>query len=283
MEVWRPRPESNRGARICSPLRNHSATRPRRFRRSTRLPYVARIFASSREPGFEKLSHGRFIRACSILSASRAPAFPANDRAASETPDRRKFVRQNQNTERNHPESKDGQKTQTSKESQRNAERDSEPARLRHPEFTSEHRNLSGGRSGFIHKRIRRIHVVHIRLDSVQKRPGTALCRPGNRDMMASLANCEPKDKSNSLEKLRKAALQSRKGFAIGSHVHTSRLFPGSSVVEQPAVNRLVAGSNPARGATFISQISCSRYRGLKRPAKRCPAGYRKVQAGASA
>ena len=27
--VWRPEPESNRGARICSPLRNHSATRPR--------------------------------------------------------------------------------------------------------------------------------------------------------------------------------------------------------------------------------------------------------------
>ena len=27
-------------------------------------------------------------------------------------------------------------------------------------------------------------------------------------------------------------------------------IFPGSSVVEQAAVNRLVAGSNPARGAT---------------------------------
>src|SRR4249919_3346565 len=26
--MWRPRPESNRGARICSPLRNHSATWP---------------------------------------------------------------------------------------------------------------------------------------------------------------------------------------------------------------------------------------------------------------
>ncbi len=25
---WRPRPESNRGARICNPLRHHSATRP---------------------------------------------------------------------------------------------------------------------------------------------------------------------------------------------------------------------------------------------------------------
>jgi hypothetical protein len=31
-----------------------------------------------------------------------------------------------------------------------------------------------------------------------------------------------------------------------------SRLFPGSSAVEQPAVNRLVAGSNPARGAKFL-------------------------------
>ena len=30
------------------------------------------------------------------------------------------------------------------------------------------------------------------------------------------------------------------------------RSFPGSSAVEQPAVNRLVAGSNPARGAKFF-------------------------------
>jgi hypothetical protein len=30
----------------------------------------------------------------------------------------------------------------------------------------------------------------------------------------------------------------------------TLPVFPGSSAVEQPAVNRLVAGSNPARGAT---------------------------------
>lgn len=29
-------------------------------------------------------------------------------------------------------------------------------------------------------------------------------------------------------------------------------MFPGSSAVEQPAVNRLVAGSNPARGATLF-------------------------------
>ncbi len=35
---WRPRPESNRGARICSPLRHHSATWPLR-----REPYHGRI------------------------------------------------------------------------------------------------------------------------------------------------------------------------------------------------------------------------------------------------
>lgn len=28
MCCWRPRPESNRGIRICSPLRHHSATWP---------------------------------------------------------------------------------------------------------------------------------------------------------------------------------------------------------------------------------------------------------------
>jgi hypothetical protein len=32
-------------------------------------------------------------------------------------------------------------------------------------------------------------------------------------------------------------------------------LFPGSSAVEQPAVNRLVAGSNPARGANKINNL----------------------------
>jgi hypothetical protein len=33
-------------------------------------------------------------------------------------------------------------------------------------------------------------------------------------------------------------------------------LFPGSSAVEQPAVNRLVAGSNPARGAKQIKSLT---------------------------
>ena len=33
-------------------------------------------------------------------------------------------------------------------------------------------------------------------------------------------------------------------------------MFPGSSVVEQPAVNRLVAGSNPARGANIFKHLA---------------------------
>jgi hypothetical protein len=33
-------------------------------------------------------------------------------------------------------------------------------------------------------------------------------------------------------------------------------LFLGSSVVEQPAVNRLVAGSNPARGAKYLNRLT---------------------------
>ena len=45
---------------------------------------------------------------------------------------------------------------------------------------------------------------------------------------------------------------QRRNGFVICGFRRASRLFPGSSAVEQPAVNRLVAGSNPARGATSI-------------------------------
>jgi hypothetical protein len=44
-------------------------------------------------------------------------------------------------------------------------------------------------------------------------------------------------------------------------------LFPGSSAVEQPAVNRLVAGSNPARGAK-LSQALNAETRTDKKPQK---------------
>jgi hypothetical protein len=47
------------------------------------------------------------------------------------------------------------------------------------------------------------------------------------------------------------ARFAKQSSFVIGALARGTGLFPGSSVVEQPAVNRLVAGSNPARGATL--------------------------------
>jgi hypothetical protein len=49
------------------------------------------------------------------------------------------------------------------------------------------------------------------------------------------------------------AGLHFKPGFA-----KTAAQFPGSSVVEQAAVNRSVAGSNPARGANFPIQRRAS-------------------------
>jgi hypothetical protein len=49
------------------------------------------------------------------------------------------------------------------------------------------------------------------------------------------------------------AALQSRAALLYASRTLLLALFLGSSVVEQPAVNRLVAGSNPARGAKLYA------------------------------
>src|SRR5215472_14418680 len=46
------------------------------------------------------------------------------------------------------------------------------------------------------------------------------------------------------------AAFKPGSALLYAASTTPSRLFPGSSAVEQPAVNRLVAGSNPARGAS---------------------------------
>src|SRR3990172_597981 len=46
--------------------------------------------------------------------------------------------------------------------------------------------------------------------------------------------------------------------FCYEAGASDPRPFRGSSAVEQPAVNRLVAGSNPARGASHFNQLSLS-------------------------
>src|ERR1700721_827873 len=72
---------------------------------------------------------------------------------------------------------------------------------------------------------------------------------------IAAFAFCAPLLRKKRVGTTRRASdpivtLQSSRAFVIARH-HRGAPFPGSSVVEQPAVNRLVAGSNPARGASF--------------------------------
>src|SRR5437016_14055890 len=54
----------------------------------------------------------------------------------------------------------------------------------------------------------------------------------------------------DALRKMTNSSFASASGFVIRSRARTSvRPFLGSSAVEHPTVNRMVAGSNPARGA----------------------------------
>ena len=76
--------------------------------------------------------------------------------------------------------------------------------------------------------------------------------------------------RNNSMKTARASKLQIRaipavasSGFAkrysfVIARCRSTGVFPGSSVVEQPAVNRLVAGSNPARGAKNFSHFQKS-------------------------
>jgi hypothetical protein len=50
-------------------------------------------------------------------------------------------------------------------------------------------------------------------------------------------------------------AFKGRQALLYAFRVREVLSFPGSSAVEQPAVNRLVAGSNPARGAKYIKDL----------------------------
>src|SRR5947209_8681591 len=50
--------------------------------------------------------------------------------------------------------------------------------------------------------------------------------------------------------------LASRARLGKRPHPEDERLFRGSSAVEQPAVNRLVVGSNPTRGANLFRHLA---------------------------
>jgi hypothetical protein len=170
--------------------------------------------SAERNPALSRVWNGNGLRGRSV--GAPAPLPPDNE-AATTAADGGKFVRQHQQSEWNHPEAEDGKEAENAAEGQKHADGDSEPPRLRHPDFTPEYRDLS------------RRHLVvlryHPRLDllgcswaSLHKSRGGAF---GSATSAANYMRAPNGDCENALRekprKMRNASLQSRKGFAIGS------------------------------------------------------------------
>ena len=81
---WRPEPESNRRARICSPLRNHSAIGPRE--RSHAFPDCGRGVKSARPSLRQSLVHQRIAKASSRFDQWRLAAAATADMTCSLKP-----------------------------------------------------------------------------------------------------------------------------------------------------------------------------------------------------
>ena len=74
----------------------------------------------------------------------------------------------------------------------------------------------------------------------------------GERARIGKLAQAKPRQAARDFHRF--VAFKARPALLYALRAR-QLLFPGSSAVEQPAVNRLVAGSNPARGANACSHL----------------------------
>ena len=227
---WRPRPESNRGARICSPLRNHSATRPSRF------PRITRVLLTERSSGGKHCNHAA-ANICFYGKGSfrRRPHH-------TETRRRSRRIQPNSWLRTNNPK-----------------------GIIQNPKI---------GRKPSMPKKISAIPIA----TRAARDCGMWISRPnifsGGRlvssfpvlsfiSVPASFKPCRnwlltqektPRFSCRFFPDI--SAWQIGSAFAIG----TSRfaLFPDSSAVEQSTVNRLVASSNLARGATSSTAFAKS-------------------------
>src|SRR5690606_6713624 len=162
-------------------------------------------------------------------------------------------MRQNEQTYGNHPEAEYGEETEHAENHEYEPNRDSCSARLRNRHTPSCDADMMPLGRNYLRNVMGGV-VPHLSLPVI---PNS--CEPdwnyGFCAILVLICNFVVTKTSPSCVKRRKiakGALQIKKVFAIGTLVATSTPFPGSSAVEQPAVNRLVAGSNPARGATFF-------------------------------
>ena len=193
------------------------------------------------------------------FGSAGAPLFasrPPHRDATAQTTNNGDVVGEHHKPDRHHPVSEHRQETEEKAEQhQERANGDAQRARVRQRDASPEDRYAGPGRCSPA-SRFTVAQHIHVLVDfsfchgrSTPAAPGRLRSRQV--DMMAPDRDYEGEFASRT----EKRAWQSGNRFAIGTPLRASALFPGSSAVEQPAVNRLVAGSNPARGAILFDKI----------------------------
>src|SRR6476620_6200568 len=100
--------------------------------------------------------------------------------------------------------------------------------------------------------------------------PGCGLPRQAPPRALELASDC----RANSMKDFGIWTFASRSGFVIRCpRERLFRLFLGSSAVEHSTVNRMVVGSNPARGANFLQQNQTDTRRARNGPEPRTAQG----------
>ena len=156
---------------------------------------------------------------------------PPDCKAAAPSARDRKIVRKDEEAERQHPEAENWQKAENATEDKQCAGCHSCDARARHWDPQRAKNQLA-------------VLVINTEtLFSGLIRSIFLFSHP--QEMGASAAN------ASSFHFFEKTAWQIGKAFVLPRSRRGQAVIPGSSAVEHSTVNRQVAGSNPARGASF--------------------------------
>lgn len=172
-----------------------------------------------------------------------ASARPADRHASSPAAGQRNILRQNQETERQHPETQHRKKAEEATRDKGHAEADARAARLRKPELAVRNLDLA----------IRYLKICHVFLQSLKPGEGCGERLIVHRGAMPFLLHksVDFRGFQDFHDDFSKNRLANRKSICITPPTRRKAMIPGSSAVEHSTVNRQVAGSNPARGAKF--------------------------------
>ena len=95
------------------------------------------------------------------LASLSPPAFPANNKIATPSADARHILRQNEQAERQHPETDDREKSESPANDQRRAEPNASGARRRHGELAVEHPYRVSRRTPALAAFLRPVDISH--------------------------------------------------------------------------------------------------------------------------